>query len=67
MEYLLITRKGNKITEQEVTREDAVRMTMVFSGVYKLDASGFLKDIRNNKQCAFAYSAGDFEIAVVAK
>lgn len=67
MKYLLIRRNGNFITEQKVTREDAVRITMVFSGIYKLDASSFLKDIRNNKQCAFTYSAGDFEIGVVAK
>ena len=67
MEYLLITRNGNKITEQKANREACERVAIVFSVAHNLDISGFMKKFRNNERCAFSYRDGDFEIAVVAK
>lgn len=67
MEYLLITRKCNKITEQKVTRAVCERVVIIYSVAHNLDVSDFMKKFRNNEQCAFAYRDGDFEIAVVAK
>ena len=67
MEYLLITRNGDKITELKATREACERVAIVFSVAHNLDISDFMKKFRNNEQCAFAYRDGDFEIAVVAK
>lgn len=67
MEYLLITRNGDKITEQKANRDACERVAIVFSVAHSLDVSDFMKKFRNNEQCAFAYRDGDFEIAVVAK
>ena len=67
MEYLLITRNGDKITEQKVNRNVAESVVIMFSVAHNLDRSDFMKKFRNNEQCAFAYRDGDFEIAVVAK
>ena len=67
MEYLLVKRNGDKITELKATREACERVVIVFSVAHNLDVSDFMKKFRNNEQCAFAYRDGDFEIAVVAK
>lgn len=67
MEYLLITRKGNSITELKATREACERVAIVFSVAHNFDISDFMKKFRNNERCAFTYNAGDFEIGVVAK
>ncbi|MBQ2204395.1 MAG: hypothetical protein II411_00700 [Lachnospiraceae bacterium] len=67
MEYLLITRNGDKVTEKKANRDAVERVAIIFSVAHNLDISDFMKKFRNNEQCAFAYRDGDFEIAVVVK
>ena len=67
MEYRLITRKGNKITDQEATRVACERIVIVFSVACNLDYKDFLKKLRNNEPCTFHHNDGDFEFTVIAK
>lgn len=67
MEYLLVTRNGDKITEKKANRDAVERVAIMFSVAHNLDISDFRKKFRNNEECAFVYRDGDFEIAAVAK